>query len=170
VSKRTSSIAIAVTGTSFRKRATHPVTFHPVLQGGRQPAFRFGAVIEARSAVTQVGATTATSVRGPRRQFFADLRTAVTHFHRHQPAYVTVRAGVGNRNSSGFAAGVDLHGHRIDPGLLHLAVDQPNGERIQTCHPGAAPAEQLPRTCRVARHQRFAAAVKHEHPAMRRHG
>jgi hypothetical protein len=78
-----------------------------------QPAFFWAAVVQARSAVAQVGRTAPAAKRRPLLQFLVDLLAAVLEFdQRHNFGFWSSLPD--QRHARGLAAGVDLKGERLE--------------------------------------------------------
>jgi hypothetical protein len=71
-----------------------------------------------------------------------------------------------DRDAAGGGAGVELEADRLQGGGPGGAVDQPDGEGVETVDPGPALGQQLAGAGGMAGHQRFLVFVEDEHAGL----
>jgi hypothetical protein len=113
-----------------------------------QPAFFWAAVVEARSAVAQVGRTAPAAKRRPLLQFLLDLLAAVLEFDQRHNFGSWFGSWCGfwsslpeQRDARGLAAWVDLEGERLEDRLFPEPVGQSDGKRVPLVNAGAPPVK-----------------------------
>ena len=142
-------------GTGARERnlfTTRKRGSDAMLERWWQPTFFPTAVVEARSAVAQVGRTAPAAQRRPLPQFLFDRLAAMLQFdQRHN--FGSWSSLPGQRDARGLAAWVDLQGERLEDGVWLQPVDQPDGKREPLVNAGAPRFKQLPGAFMGARHK-----------------